>query len=98
MIKRPAAVFVFLVFLALFLALLTPRLIQVQSLKSRGENLQKELIKLRRENQALENELHLLREDPVYLEKVARVKLNKAKQGEIVYKIVREGDNTQTKQ
>ena len=70
---------------------------QVHSLKVRSENLEIELKKIRQENQQLETELRLLREDPVYLEKVARAKFNKAKQGEIVYKVIRQGDNTQTK-
>ena len=97
MIKRPASVVIFAAFLALFAILLTPRLIQVQSLKSRSENLEEELIKLKKQNQALEGQLRQLREDPVYLEKVAREKLNKAKQGEIVYKIIREGEKSAKK-
>ena len=88
--KRPASTFFLLIILAVFAVLLMPRVIQVQSLRSRSENLETELQKLRRENQELENQLRLLREDPVYLEKIAREKFNKAKQGEIVYKIVRE--------
>lgn len=72
-----------------FAILLAPRVMQVRSLRSRSENLEKELNGLRKENQDLENQLRLLREDPVYLEKVAREKFNKAKQGEIVYKVVR---------
>jgi cell division protein FtsB len=51
------------------------------------------LARLRKENKALETELQLLIHDPVYLEKVAREKFNKAKQGEIVYKVVRPGED-----
>ena len=79
-----------------FAVLLAPRVIQVQRLKARSENLEIELKNMRQENQQLETELRLLREDPVYLEKVAREKFNKAKQGEIVYRIVREGENPRT--
>ena len=71
-------------------------MIQVQSLKARSENLEIEIRKIRQENQELETELRQLREDPVYLEKVAREKLNKAKQGEIVYRVVREGEKPPT--
>ncbi len=95
--KRPAIILVYLALLLVFTILLAPRLFQVQSLKARSENLEIELKKIKQENQQLETELRLLREDPVYLEKVARTKLNKAKQGEIVYRIVREGENTQTR-
>ena len=83
-------VVLWLLLLAVFGVLLAPRVLQVRSLRSRGENLEEELKKLRTQNQELENQLRLLREDPVYLEKVARGKFNKAKQGEIVYKVVRE--------
>ena len=64
---------------------------KVQSLKARSENLDAEIRKLRVQNKALETELKMLREDPVYIEKVARSKFNKAKEGEIVYKVVRDG-------
>ena len=88
--KRPRTAILWLLLLVVFGVLLTPRVLQVQSLQSRSENLKEELKKLRAQNQEMENQLRLLREDPVYLEKVAREKFNKAKQGEIVYKVVRE--------
>jgi len=96
-IKKSATVVVFTILLALFIILLAPRVIQNHSLEERSENLEKELYGLKVENQKLERELRLLRSDPVYLEKVARQKFNKAKQGEIVYKVVREGENTQNR-
>ena len=79
----------------LFVILLTPRMLQVQKLKQRSAGLEQELRGLKKQNDALERELRLLRDDPVYLEKVARQQFNKAKEGEIVYKVVREGENTQ---
>ena len=96
MIKRPGIILLYLLLLTAFVVLLAPRLMQVHELKVRSENLESELQKIRQENQQLEMELRLLREDPVYLEKVARAKFNKAKPGEIVYKVVREGEKTQT--
>lgn len=88
--KKPTAAIIFLVLFFIFAALLTPRILKVQHLKTRSRDLEVELKKLQLQNTALENELRLLRDDPVYLEKVARGKFNKAKQGEIVYKVVRE--------
>ena len=80
------------VVLAAVLAILfTPRFIQIHKLQTRSDNLTAELKKIQLENARLENELRLLREDPVYLEKVAREKFNKARQGEIIYKVVRQG-------
>ena len=78
----------------LFIALLTPRMLQVRDLRERSDKLDRELQLLKRQNDALENELRLLKDDPVYLEKVARSQFNKAKEGEVVYKVVREGQNT----
>ena len=72
-----------------------PHAIQLQKLNERSAELEKELRALKKQNELLESELRLLRDDPVYLEKVARAQFNKAKQGEIVYKVVREGQNTQ---
>ncbi|MBI3252694.1 MAG: septum formation initiator family protein [Candidatus Omnitrophica bacterium] len=91
--KKPATALVFILLFILFLILLAPQVMQVRSLKARSQNLETEIKKLELENRSLENELRLLREDPVYLERVAREKLNKAKEGEIVYKVVREGGN-----
>ena len=81
-------VFAALVFV--FAALLAPRVVQVQKLKARSADLELELKTLKKQNDLLENQLRMLRNDPVYLEKVARSQFNKAKAGEIVYKVVRE--------
>ena len=94
--KKPVTALVFISLLVLFVALIAPRVLQVQSLKSRSVSLEQELRDLKKQNDRLETELRLLRDDPVYLEKVARQEYNKAKEGEIVYKIVREGQNTKT--
>ena len=92
--QRPAAAVTFLALAVVFVAFLTPRMIQVQKLKERSAALDVELKDLKSQNNQLEQELRMLRDDPVYLEKVARAQFNKAKQGEIVYKVVREGQNT----
>ena len=90
--KRPGTVLTIILLIAIFIALLTPKIIRNIKLSDRRQNLEDELKKLKSENQVLENELMLLREDPVYLEKIAREKFNKAKEGEIVYRVVKEGD------
>jgi cell division protein FtsB len=96
-VKKPGAVFIFIALLVLFLILLAPRIAQVQKLSERSNNLEIELKKLQDQNKKLEDELRMLREDPVYIEKVAREKFRKAKQGEIVYKVVKEGESAETK-
>ncbi|HTL71535.1 MAG TPA: septum formation initiator family protein [Candidatus Eisenbacteria bacterium] len=91
-LERPGTVLVFALLAVLFVIVLTPRALQVRKLKERSRGLEIELARLKKQNAVLENELTLLREDPVYLEKVAREKFNKAKGNEIVYKVVRPGD------
>jgi cell division protein FtsB len=95
-LERPVTVAVFVVLSVLFVFLLAPRMFQVQKLNERSAELEKELRDLKKQNDTLEQELRMLRDDPVYLEKVARQQFNKAKEGEIVYKVVREGQNTKT--
>jgi cell division protein DivIC len=92
--KNATTAVVFALFFALFVALVAPRVLQVQKLSQRSETLEAELRRLKAENDQLEAELRLLKDDPVYLEKVARSQFNKAKEGEVVYKVVREGQNT----
>ncbi len=88
--RRSRTTLWFSLLVIVFGILLAPRIVQVEKLKSRSRGLETEIKKLHAENLELESQLRLLREDPVYLEKIAREKFNKAKQGEIVYKVVRE--------
>jgi len=42
---------------------------------------------LEKKNAQLKEEMRLLEEDPVYLEKIAREKMGLVKEGEVIYKI-----------
>ena len=90
--RRPGSLAIYALAFGLFAVFLLPRVMHVWRLAQRSETLGQEMTELRKENQRLEIELKRLREDPVYIEKVARQKFNKAKEGEIVYKVVREGE------
>ena len=92
--KNATTLVVFILLAVGFVALVMPRVLQVGTLRERSNKLEAELRNLKRENEELEAELRLLKDDPVYLEKVARSQFNKAKEGEVVYKVVREGQNT----
>ncbi len=89
-VKRPGTAVIVLIVLGVFLGMLAPKLYRLYRLNERSHALELELQEIKALNQRLESEIRLLREDPVYLEKVAREKFSKAKQGEIVYKVVRE--------
>ena len=89
-VKRSATLIFFAGLGILFVVFLVPKLIQIEKLQRRSDTLEAEVARLKAEDAALETQLRLLRDDPVYLEKIAREKFNKAKEGEIVYKVVRE--------
>ena len=90
--KKPASVVVFALVILLFVTLLMPKIARIAQLRERSENLEQQLLRLKAQNKAYETELRLLRDDPVYVEKVAREKLSKAKEGEIVYRVIRDGE------
>jgi len=81
--------FVGLVVLAVVLLyLFVPAAMKLNKLKSQKSELQQDIQSLSAKNQVLENELRLLKEDPVYREYIARKTFKRAKEGEIVYKFV----------
>ena len=59
----------------------------MQDLKQKNLDYQKQMELLKKQNAKLIEEMHLLEEDPYYLEKVARDKMGLIKEGEVVYKI-----------
>jgi len=68
--------------------LLVPKFWKVRELQQQKSILEEEIQQLSSKNQVLENELRLLKEDPVYIEHIARKKFRQAKEGEVVYKLV----------
>lgn len=68
--------------------LFVPAYLKVQRLESKKQELESEVASLSARNQKLQNELRLLKSDPVYIEHVARKTFNKSKEGEVVYKLV----------
>ena len=73
---------------AILIYLLAPKFWKVHELKDQKTQLEEEIRQLSSRNQVLENELRLLKEDPVYIEHIARKKFRQAKEGEVVYKLV----------
>ena len=92
--KKPVTLVIFAVLAVLFVVFVTPKIIKIQNLQKRSDGLKDDIARLKAHDASLEAELRLLRDDPVYVEKIAREKFNKAKEGEIVYKVVREGDKS----
>jgi len=79
---------IWVVLVAALLYLMVPIFWKVHKLKGQQTNLEEEIRQLSTKNQVLERELRLLKEDPVYMEYIARKKFRQAKEGEVVYKLV----------
>ena len=85
MLKNPFCLFgLTIVLLLVFL----PSYQRMQDLKQTNKEYELRMQELVRENAQLSEEKRLLRDDPIYLEKVAREKMGLIREGEVVYKIV----------
>jgi cell division protein FtsB len=60
-------------------------LVKYYRMKAQYTTLNEEIAKLKRDNAKLGKDVHALRSDPAYLERIARDKLGLARPGEIVY-------------
>jgi cell division protein DivIC len=76
-------------FLFAFLVLLAflPSYTKLQDLKQRNQDFEERIVSLQREMDDLNQKLHRLENDPVYLEGIAREKMGVARKGEVIYKI-----------
>ena len=80
------AIWIFIIAFTTFLILL-PSFSKMQELKQKNGDYQEKIVNLKVKNTQLLEERHLLQNDPLYLEKVAREKMGLARQGEVVYRI-----------
>jgi cell division protein FtsB len=75
--------------LAVFLLIIfLPGWSKLQESRNRNSELESRIKHITRENFLLQEELRLIREDPVYQEKIARQKLGVVRKGEIPIKII----------
>ena len=70
----------------ILLYLFVPVVLKLQRLNQESAVLKDEIRVLAAKTQTLEREFKLLKEDPVYIEHVARNTFHKSKEGEVVYK------------
>ncbi len=71
----------------LILALFFPAFGKMNEIRNKNRQYEQQISELTLKNNELKKELRLLKEDPVYLEKVAREKMGLIKEGEVIYKI-----------
>ncbi len=67
-----------------------PAFTQLQDIKKKNFDYAKEIEDLKQEKKELLEERRLLKEDPEYLEKVAREKMGIVREGEVVYRLMPE--------
>ena len=67
-----------------------PGITKLNELNDRKETLQNRIRELEARNRELEIEIKKMKEDPIYIEKVAREKFRAVREGEITYKIEQE--------
>lgn len=91
MLKNAIWLFAFAVIL---LAVFLPSYAKMQDLRLKNLELAQRISALQKRNVQLEQEMHLLETDPVYLEKVGREKMGLIRQGETVYHIIPAGKAT----
>ena len=72
----------------LLLWVFVPIVMKITRLKNQKADLQIEIQRLALRNLALDQELKQLKNDPVYVEYMARRTFGTAKEGEVVYKLV----------
>jgi len=86
--RRRAFVVFWVLMSAVLLYVLVPIFWKVSQLRRDEARLSEEVRLLKMKNQVLENKLRLIQEDPVYVEYLARKKFRKAKEGEVIYRLV----------
>ncbi len=78
--------------LVLLAVVLFPTYSRVQKLKAKDKAFLERVERLKIENERLTQENRMLRDDPVYIEEVAREKLKVARENEIVFRVVNEDE------
>lgn len=77
-----------MIFLLIAGVIYLPGLIEIQKLRSKRNELRKEVRHLKAANASLLKERELLRRDIDYIERVARKKMGVVRKGEIPYKVI----------
>jgi len=80
--------FVWIVVLAGLVYVFSPVVAKIYKLDHQTTDLEADIQRLSAQRQLLESEFMLLEKDPVYVERVARKLLHKAREGEVIYRFV----------
>ncbi len=90
MLKNAIWLFIFAITV---LVLFLPSYTRMQDLKQKNVDYEQDIRTLQDKNEKLRQEVQLLQNDPIYLEKVAREKMGLIREGEMVYKLMPASEN-----
>ena len=86
-LKKIFLVVMILLSVCLAIYAFTPCVIEQKKLNKQIANLESEIEKVRESNEKLTSEIYSLKNDPLYIEKLARKELGLIRSGEIIYKL-----------
>ena len=86
-LKKIFLVVIILLSVCLAIYAFTPCVIEQKKLNKQIANLESEIEKVRESNEKLTKEIYSLKNDPLYIEKLARKELGLIRSGEVIYKL-----------
>ena len=92
-LSRMVIVMIFLAAVGVVGTMFWPEIERLHEIEDGNAKLEAQVAMLRDERDAVKQEYTWLRDDPAYLESVARDRLNKQKDGETIIRIKRAGDS-----
>ena len=86
-LKKIFLIVIILLSVCLVIYAFTPCVIEQKKLNKQIANLESEIEKVRESNEKLTKEIYSLKNDPLYIEKLARKELGLIRSGEVIYKL-----------
>ncbi|MDO9464578.1 MAG: septum formation initiator family protein [bacterium] len=86
-LKKILLIVIVILFVCLAIYAFTPCIIEQRKLNKQIANLENEIERVRESNKKLAKEIFALKNDPLYIEKLARKELGLIRSGEVIYKL-----------
>ena len=86
-LKKLFLTVIIVLFVCLAIYAFTPCIIEQKKLNKQIANLESEIERVRESNKKLAKEISALKNDPLYIEKLARKELGLIRSGEVIYKL-----------
>ena len=86
-LKKISLIVIVILCVLLAIYAFTPCIIEQKKLNKQIANLKSEIEKVRKSNKKLTKEISALKNDPLYIERLARKELGLIRSGEVIYKL-----------